>query len=214
MDASPEPDPPTSSKRPEQAPSAFPAWMTLAVVLGAIAMGVVWFLGRLPEPPRYDDLRVDPGSTARPIRAIRLGLVIDGELRSAPVENVGFDTIDPLMSEAGRATGGRYRIPVLPKEAGPAIFGVETTDLRVSILQDDRVLLEVGGDGENRLETDPILVPTRASDIILTFDVVGPSPSLVAWWRVPDGSPRPFASLARPSRDSNSATPEGETPAP
>ena len=194
--------------------SVIPAWGVLVFVVVVLAGGVFWFLGRLPEPPRYDELRVEPGSTARPIRAIRLSLDLGGESWSAPVEDVGFDRLGDIVPEGGACSTGRYRIPVLPKEAGPAIFGIESIDLAVRILQDDRVLLEAGGEGTHRSETEPVLIPTRASDIVLEFDVIGSSPRLVAWWRVPEGTPQSFARLAKPSRDGIENAAVTNTPAP
>lgn len=194
--------------------SRLPAWGLLVFVVVVLAGGVVWFLGRLPAPPRYDELRVDPGSTAKPIRAIRLSLDLESESWAAPVEDVGFERLADIIPEEGSVSAGRYRIPVLPKEAGPAIFGIESIDLAVRILQDDRILLEAGGLGAGRSETEPVLVPTRASDIVLEFDVIGPSPRLDAWWRVPEGTRQPFARLAKPSRDESTASAVTKTPAP
>ncbi len=177
------------------------SWGGLVLLLTALVAGIVWFLGRLPEPPRYDDLRIEPGSTAKPIRAIRLSLEIAGARRAIPVPGVGFEDLGALMADAEQATRGRYRIPVLPEDAGLAIFGVESHDLAVRLLQDDRALLEGGGVGVQRFETDPVLLPTRASDLVLSFEVVGPAPTLSAWWRAPDGPERAFSELSVPVRD-------------
>jgi hypothetical protein len=177
--------------------------MVVAMTALLTAGGVVLFLRSLPGPPRFDELRIEPGSTTVIPRGILRHLWFDDLAR--PVISADTDvSIDdwPTDSLARRAVRVVYRVPIERQETIFARFTVEGRSVSVRIRRGSTVVVEAGESGPFSVSSDSVVIPAGASDLEVELIPQGESPRVrVGWQEIDvDEGPRSLASLVSTER--------------
>jgi hypothetical protein len=164
--------------------------MMVALAAAITAGLVVIFLRNLPPPPRFDDLRIEPGSAVPSGRSILRRLWIDDAIEPATmaVDDVAFERWP--TGESGRpAVRLRYDVPVERAETTFARFLVEGAAAQVTISRGSRAVLVAGGDADFEAESPSVVISRGASDIeieIVRSEVAGLPRVRVVWIEVAD----------------------------
>ncbi len=180
------------------------AWLLVGLATAIVAALVVVFVRNLPAPPRFDDLRIEPGSTTPVMRGI-VRRVHGGDGTDPAVSAVNAVEIDdwPTTNDGGSATLVVHRIPVERRETTFVVIGVEGRDVEIVVRRGRSVVLRAGESaqlGERfTVESDSIILPDGASDLEVEMRPTGPSAAARLWWRELDGEDenarRPIAEL-------------------
>lgn len=179
------------------------SWTIVATAAAITAGLVVVFIRSLPPPPRFDDLRVEPGSSTPVMRGIirRLysaeggsGEAAAGAESAAPVtSSVNDVAIDawPNAADGEPASLVVHRIPIERAEATFAIIGVEGVDVSVVVRRGRSVVLRAGDDtpiGERfEIESNSIILPDGVSDLEVEMRPRSEAASAGLWWREVEG---------------------------
>jgi hypothetical protein len=163
-------------------------------IAAAITAGlVVVFLRSLPAPPRFDELRIDPGSTSPVTRGIirRLWSEGGGEPDVASVDDVHLDEwpVDDLGRPAVRLV---YRVPIERAETTFVRFRVEGQASAVTLRRGRVVILEAADPLGFDAESESVVVPDGASDLEIEVVPRGSDPRLrITWVDVDDADAGP-----------------------
>jgi hypothetical protein len=178
------------------------AWIITAAAVAITAGLVVLFLRNLPDPPRFDDLRIEPGSKATTPRRIlrRHWTSASGEPEVETVSDVRIDSW-PVDEQGLPATTIAYRVPIERNETTFARFAVEGGSAAVVIRRGSVMILEVDAASSFQKESDSVVIPIGASDLDIDVIPRGASPRLRVTWREieVDDEPRSLASLMESS---------------
>ncbi len=174
------------------------AW---AITFGAAAITaglVVLFLRNLPAPPRFDELRIEPGSETRLARSIsrRRWSASSEEPTIEVVREVAIESwpVDDREQPATRVT---YQVPIEREATTFAQFAVDGASATVVIRRGVVVILEAGSESAFAEESASVVIPTGTSDLEIDVLPRGASPRLRVTWREVevDDEPRSLATL-------------------
>ena len=181
-------------------------WLLFSLIFGVALVLLVVFVNNLPDPPRYDDLTIEPGSAVPPRAPFGMRLEIgEGEAmvsrswRTSELEVDGRPAIPELLART-MTLGDSWRlVAALNVElAEPTIVGLllEVRDVEFVVRS---AVSEIASDRIEAIELrriDDFLVPAGSRTLEFDLAPIGPDPIFRGFWIDESGDQRPFSELA------------------
>ena len=174
---------PTVRRRPS---GSIQGWLWFALLVGAMCVLVVLFVRNLPDPPRYDELTIEPGSGIPPRPAFGLKIevgegasMVARSWRSSELEVEGTPAIPDILARSLRVGATWRLLAVLNVELSePTVVGLllEMNDVEVVVRSAVSEIASHRAEAPERHRVDDLLIP--AGSRTLEFDIVpiGPDP--------------------------------------
>ncbi len=163
-------------------------WGIVAVVAMITAALVVVFLRHLPPPPRFDDLRIDPGSERIVTRGILRRLWTDASDQPVvtSVDDVRLDDW-PRGPDGLPAVRLVYRVPIERGETTFVRFLIDGEGTRVTLRRGLVEVLTAGDSSAFTATSASVVVPDGASDLDIEVVPQGEVSRLRIRWQEVDG---------------------------
>ena len=189
-----------------RATGSIQGWLLFSLVSGVVLFLVIVFLNNLPDPPRYDDLTIEPGSAvpARPPFGLRLEIgegeaMVTRSWRTTELEVVGEPAIPQVVARSLEVGDSWRLVATLNVELSePTVVGIllEVGDVEFVIRS---AVSEIAADRIEEPELrriDDFLVPAGSRTLEFDITPIGPDPIFRGSWIDESGRQRPFAELA------------------
>lgn len=181
------------------------AWSLVVAITAILAGLVAVFIANLPEPPRYDELTIDPGSRIPdrpPIAVVLRRTTDDGEVerswRAGSIDFVGQPVIPEAIGWAldpsERSWSLEGGLMALFDEPELVRFEIAAEGVRWSIESEETLLAsgEAAGFERSTLEQ---LMPKGSTPLRVVIEPTGATPSFVVAWTDEQGIGRTLAEL-------------------
>ena len=183
-------------------------WLVVSIGILITACGVWFWVGNLPDPPRFSPLTLEPGAAFVRTPRATVEIAIEGRTVIRPVSDFEFDLAVGEAFTPDLPSGAfklLYRVEMDLSDVTFASLGANTRDCRVRFLREEEEMRSATTMEGAEIETGAMVFPVGASDFQIEVETFGPSPAFKAWWRLDsDGEKSPLPVFEAPATPAES----------